>query len=313
MFTWIGLAVVAQVIGAAVALVDKYIVTHDELMPKPFVYAFYTCLLSGVWIAVFFLGLLPLPFIASLGVPSLTNIALPDLTTAALSMLAAYTFFIALVSLYTALREGDASDVIPVVGAVSAITSFALGYSFLGTRLTHNFMIGIALLALGTFLVSHLRFRWHTALVSIHAGIFFAAHYVALKGLFDLTDFDNGFFWSRIAFFVVALSTLMVPGHLLRIHGQTKVTTRRGSLLVVGNKLLAGVGSILILKATSLGSVAVVQALGGLQFIFILLFTFFWGHKTPVECGEDITCGEDIYHKVIFISIIALGFVVLFV
>ncbi len=311
--SWILLAVAAQFINAGVALVDKYIVTHDEMMPKPFVYAFYTCLLAGMWVFVFGLGLLPIPYLAHIGIPSFSRVEIPTLEVMALAMLAAYTFFAGLVSLYTALREGDASDVVPVVGSVSAVASFGLGYLFLGADLTPNFLAGIILLSVGTFLVSHLRFRIHTALVSIHAGLFFAAHYVVLKGLFDMTSFDNGFFWSRVAFIVVAVSMLLVPGHFVRIHGQTKVTNRRGGLFVLSNKLMAGIGSLMILKATAQGSVAVVQALGGLQFIFILLFTLFLGRRTPVPCGENIACNEDLYHKVVFISIITIGFAMLFV
>ncbi len=314
MFIWISLAVVAQFLNAGVALVDKYIVTHDELVPKPFVYAFYSALLAGMWVFVFAFGLLPIPLLQKFGFPTFAHVHVPNLVVIALAMLAAYTFFAGLVSLYTALRDADASDVVPVVGAISAIGSFFLGYLFLGTRLTPNFILGIVLLSLGTFLVSHLRFRWQTALVSIHAGLFFAAHFVALKGLFNITNFDNGFFWSRISFIVVALSMLLVPGHLMRIQGHAKTgNARKGSVLVLANKFVAGIASILILKATALGSVSVVQALSGLQFVFILFFTLFLGNKTPTEYGENVTRPHDLYHKTAFVAIITLGFFVLFV
>lgn len=313
MHTWIFLAIIAQFINAGVALMDKYIVTHQKVMPRPFVYAFYTSIFSGLWVVIFFIGLIPFPFVKYLAIPSFEHVSFPDLSIISLSVLSAYTFFAALVSLYSALRDGDASDVIPVVGAVSAIVSFGLSYLFLGTPVTPNFMVGVFLLALGTFLVSHLRFKWHTALTTVHAGIFFAAHYVVIKGLFNETSFENGFFWSRIAFFVVALSMLLVPGYLKKIHGQTKATTKRSGFLVLGTKLLAGVGSILILKATALGNVSVVQALGGLQFVFILLFSLFLGRKTPVEYGENISHKAEIYHKVGFVSIIVIGFFVLFI
>ncbi len=312
-FSWISLAVIAQLINAGVALVDKYIVTSEKVMPRPFVYAFYTCILAGVWVAVFLVGVLPFPFLKFSGIPSLLNIEYPTLHVATLSILSAYTFFIALVSLYTGLRDADTSDVIPVVGAVSAIASFGLSYFLLDTRLTPNFIGGLVLLSIGTFLVSHLRFKWQTALTSVHAGLFFAIHYVTIKGLFNETSFDNGFFWSRIAFFVVALSMLLVPGYFAKIRMQTTATSKRSGLLVLGNKFMAGIGSILILKATALGSVSLVQALGGLQFIFILLFSLFLGRKSHVDCGENLTCNEDIYHKVIFIAIITLGFFVLFI
>jgi drug/metabolite transporter (DMT)-like permease len=313
MESWILLAVAAQVITAGVAIVDKYIVTSEKVMPRPFVYAFYTCILSGAWVAVFTLGLLPVPFFASLGVPSFGNVEAPTLHIAALSILAAYTFFVGLVSLYTAFKEADASDVVPVVGSVSAIASFALSYFLLDARLTPNFLAGLILLAFGTFLVSHLRFSLRVALSSIHAGFFFALHYVTLKGLFNETSFDNGFFWSRISFIIVALSMLLVPAYYAKITEQTKATTRKSGALVLANKLMAGIGSIMILKATAGGDVAVVQALGGLQFVFILLFTMFFGHRTSVDCGENITCNQDIYHKAIFVAIISVGFFVLFI
>ncbi len=312
MFSWIFLAVVAQCINAVVAIADKYIVTSEKAMPQPFVYAFYTCIFAGVWVAVFAVGILPIPFFATPGVPSLSNIEYPSLATATIALLSSYTFFIALVSLYSALREADASDVIPVVGAVSAVVSFGLSYFFLDTRLTPNFIVGLLLLSTGTFLVSHLRFTWKTALVSVHAGIFFAIHYVMLKALFTATSFDNGFFWSRVTFFIVALSMLLVPKLFIKIYNQTKATGTRTGMLVLGTKLLAGIGSILILKATALGSVAVVQALGGIQFVLILFFSLFFGHKTPPEYGENIKYPHEMYHKVVFISIITIGFFVLF-
>lgn len=306
------LAVGAQVIAAVVALADKYIVSSDAAMPRPLVYAFYTCLLSGVWIIVFLLGMLPISFLTTLGIPSLHSVVTPTLYVAALSVLAAYTFFIALVSLYTALKDADASDVVPVVGAISAVAAFCLSYVFLGTRLTPNFMVGIALLAFGTFLVSQLRFTMKIALLTLHAGLFFAVHFVTMKGLFDATTFDNGFFWSRVAFIAVALSMLLVPSYFTKIKNQTKATSATSGMLVFATKVLAGVGSILVLKATAEGDVSVVQALGGLQFVLLLLFAFVLGNRTPKECGENITCDKDIYHKAVYVGIITIGFFFLF-
>lgn len=313
MESWILLAIAAQAIAAGVALVDKYILSNADMMPRPLVYAFYTCLLSGAWVVVFAAGALPLGPLSGLGIPSFENVGAPSLYVAVLSIFAAFTFFIALVSLYTALKEADASDVIPVVGAVSAVAAFLLSYVFMGTRLTPNFMVGIGLLAFGTLLVSRLRFSLKVALSSLHAGIFFGLHYVTMKGLFDETTFDNGFFWSRVAFIAAALSMLLIPAYFAVIRGQTKATSAKSGLLVFATKVLAGVGSILILKATAAGDVSVVQALGGLQFLFLLVLAFFVGHKVPLECRENITCNEDIYHKAIFVGIITLGFFFLFI
>jgi uncharacterized membrane protein len=311
--SWIFLAVGAQFINAIVALIDKLIVSDEKKFPQPFVYAYYTCLISGVWIVVYLLGYLP--FIPDvLQVPTLMNIERPTLEIVALSFLSAYTFFTALVSMFTALRDHDASDVVPVIGSVSAIGSLGLGYFFLPDyMLSSTFILGIALLALGTFLVSRLRFPFQTALMAVYSGLFFAFHYIVIKWLFETSTFDNGFFWSRIAFVFFALTLLMIPNYWERVREQTKVMSSAAKLLIITNKVLAGIGTILILKATDIGDHAVVQALGGLQFVFIfalgLFFTLKRGKGVPaIERYRH----EDILQKAIYVAVITIGFLVLF-
>jgi hypothetical protein len=106
-----------------------------------------------------------------------------------------------------------------------------------------------------------------------------------------------------------ALSLLLVPNYYEKIQAQTKATSHEAGAVVLFNKALAGVSSILILKATDLGDVAVVQALGGLQFVFLLLIGMMFGHA----CGEGGCHQRDVIQKAIFVAIISLGFLVLFV
>jgi len=308
---WILLAVAAQFLNALVVLIDKHIVTDEKVIMRPFVYAYYTCLISGVWISVFLIGLLPFSF-GGVQLPSLANVIRPTLEVVALSFLAAYTFFTGLVSMFTALKESDASNVIPVIGATSAVASFGLGYLFLNAELSHNFMLGIVLLSIGTFLVSRFHFSYKVALIAVHAGIFFALHYVSIKGLFLVTSFDNAFFWSRAALMFYVLSLLLVPSFLEKIQKHSDTATRKTGYLILSSKVLAGVSTILILKATDLGDVAVVQALGGLQFVFILLFGIFFSmHPSKIKAGE-VYRHETILQKALFVAVITIGFLVLF-
>lgn len=309
--SWIILAVGAQFLNALVALIDKHIVSEEKTFPKPFVYAFYTCVISGAWVSVYFIGLIPVPF-AGIQIPSFSNVIAPTLEVVALSFLSAYTFFIALVSMFSALKDHDTSDVVPVIGAISALASFGLGYYFFDTALSHNFILGIVLLAIGSFLVSRYRFTTKTAMITLHAGIFFALHYITIKGLFMETSFDNGFFWSRIAFFLFALSLLLIPNYWERVREQTKATPQSAKFLIFVNKVLAGVSTILILKATDLGDVAVVQALGGLQFVFILALGFMFGKGKSKVVAAEAYHGDILLKKAIFVAVITAGFLVLF-
>lgn len=308
--TWILLAAGGQFLLAIVAVIDKYIVCDKNGLPRPFVYAFYSCLVTGFWVVVYFFGLLP--GMEQLGVPQFSHVQSPTIQVVGMSFLAAYTFFMALVSLYDSLRWADASDVMPVIGAVSAISSFGMGYLFLDVTLTPNFIWGIALLATGTLLVSQVRLTKRIALETVHSGIFFALHYIAMKGLFLETSFDDGFFWSRIGFVIFALSLLLVPSYFEKISEQTKTTSSKTGFLVLAAKILAGVAAFMLLKATHMGDVAVVQALDALKFVFILILSIFVGKYIPICAGENARDSTTIVRKSLYVAIIAIGFVILF-
>lgn len=309
--TWLFLATGAQFLNAVVAILDKHIVTDEKVLPRPFVYAFYSCLITGFWIVVYLFGLIP--GLSEVGFPHFSNVESPSIEVVGMSFLAAYTFFMALVSMYDALKHADASDVMPVIGAISAVSAFGMSYLFLDVTLSHNFIWGIALLVCGTALVSQVRLTPNIALHTIHSGLFFALHYFAMKGLFLSTSFDDGFFWSRIAFVLFALSQLLVPVYYQKIKEQTKATSRKTGFLVVTNKVIAGIAAFLLLKATDLGDVTVVQALDGLKYVFIILIGLFIGRFIPETAGENEFDAATVIRKALYVAIISIGFVILFV
>ena len=308
---WILLAAAGQFVNAVVAILDKYIVTDERVLPRPFVYAFYSCLITGGWIVIYALGLLP--SLAALGVPQLGNVQSPSIQVVGMSFLAGYTFFMALVSMYTGLKHADASDVMPVVGAISAISTFGMSYLFLDASLSSNFIWGIVLLSIGTFLVSEMRLNASVMMHALHSGLFFALHYITLKGLFLETSFDDGFFWSRVGFVLFAVSLLLVPSYWEKITEQTKQTSAKGGLLVFLAKMLAGIAAFMLLKATDWGDVAVVQALDGLKFVFIIALSLVVGRFIPAAAGENDFRPITMVRKTAYVIIICIGFAFLFV
>ncbi|MCA9363155.1 hypothetical protein KC851_02455 [Candidatus Kaiserbacteria bacterium] len=308
--TWILLATAGQLINAVVAILDKYIVSDDKVLPKPFVYAFYTCLLTGTWVLIYFLGFIP--GLAKLGMPSLSNVQVPSIQVVAMSFLAAYTFFIALVSLYDSLRRTDASTAMPIIGSISALSSFGLSYLFLDVVLHDNFIVGVVLLSVGTLLVAQTLPKADVFLQVIHSGLFFALHYITMKGLFLETSFDDGFFWSRIGFVLFTLSLLLVPAYFNKIKNQTKETSRKAGELVLINKVLAGIAAFMLLKATDLGDVSVVQALGGLQYVFILFITLTLAQWLPPAAADRDMRPQVFFRRLLYIVIILTGYIVLF-
>ena len=229
--SWILLAAAGQFLNAIVALFDKYIVSDEKALPRPFVYAFYSCLVTGFWGLIYLVSFVP--GLTNLGLPSFSNVYSPSLQVVAMSFLTAYTFFIALVSMYDALKRADASSTMPIIGSISALSSFGLSYLFLDVKLNDSFIIGVVLLSVGTLLVAQTLPRSSVVLQVLHSGLFFALHYITMKGLFLETSFDNGFFWSRVAFVLFTLSLLLVPAYYEKVKAQTKGTTKKaGGILI---------------------------------------------------------------------------------
>lgn len=308
--SWILLATLGQFLNAVVAILDKYIVSDENALPRPFVYAFYSCLLTGGWVLIYVAGVVP--GLHELGLPSYKELVAPTLTVVALSFLAAYTFFMALVSMFDALKHADASNVMPIIGTVSALSTFGMSYLFLDTSLPGNFIWGITILAAGTLLVAQTLPKVDVILHVAHSGLFFGLHAITMKGLFLETSFDDGFFWSRISFVIFALSLLLVPEYYKKITAQTKDTTKKTGFIVLITKILAGVAAFLLLKATDMGEVSVVQALDGLKFVFILIISIAFAQWLPDSATDRDTRPATFFRKLLFVIVIMVGFMMLF-
>jgi len=308
--TWLLIIVIAQFFYAVAAIVDKFIITSKKVS-KPFIYAFYVTILSALPIFLFFFGSLGLE-IGGFQFPSIENVSRPSLSLISMALVAAFAGFNGLVSMYSALREADASDVVPVVGSVSAVGALLLSYLVLDDTLTGNFMIALGFLVLGTALISRLRFNKKVLLFTLHAGFLFALKATVIKKMFVDTSFDQAFFWTRIGLVIFIISLLLVPRYLGKIKHNTKKTKASGGLWVLGNAVIGGIAAFLTLKAIDLGNVTIIQALGGIQFIILILISFFFGKMTPEKCGENNSI-KDIVQKVVSVTLVIIGFYFLFI
>ena len=149
-----------------------------------------------------------------------------------------------------------------------------LAFIFLHQDLPRAFLPAFILLVIGTVLISHFKLTWNSLGLVVVSGVFFAASAVLIKLIFQETDFINGFFWSRMTNVIGALSLLIVPANRRAIFHGYRSSSQKLKWLVVSNKALSGVAVFLTLAAISLGSVSVVQAMAGLQFVFLLGFGY---------------------------------------
>lgn len=292
------LAAIAQLFNAVTVLVDKYVISCVKCTGSTaVVYAFWVSILSGVVIVMVPFGLVSWPTPLVIG----------------LALATAATYIASILLLYSALRLTVASDVIPVVGAVAAIVTFILARFWLHQDLPESATLGFTLLIIGTALISHFRFTINAFTLSIFAGIFFGLSAFLVKLIFIEADFIDGFFWSRMTNVIGALTLLAWPGNYKMIMAAARGSTSTMRWLVVGNKTLSGIAFALTLLAISIGSVSIVNAMSGLQFVFLLSFAYFFSKQFPTVFQGEIHKHKYFHHKLYGIIFIMFGLISLFI
>lgn len=296
MALWIVLAALAQLISAGIVFIDKYVLVSKVHVGKPIVYAFYISILSGFVLILVPLGLVSIPTSALI----------------TLSLLSSITFISSIVLLYTALKGGNASDIMPIVGGVGAISTALCASQWLHEDLPVSFIPAFGFLVLGMLLISHFRLTRRQKMLVVCSGICFGVTAFLTKLIFLETTFIDGFFWSRMTNVVGALLLLALPANRAAIFSGFSGSSSGTKGLVIANKTLGGIASVLTLLAISLGSVSIVQAFAGLQFVFLLLIAYLLSRRFPgILQGEMRRKG--LRHTLAGVACIVFGLAVLFI
>ena len=237
-----------------------------------------------------------------------------------MATLAGASFTYGTLFLYRALKKHETSRVIPVVGGATPIFSFLISFIFLPEQLTASQLIAFVVLVAGTVLITY---PFHPGHATHHikprmigemllAAFLFACWGILSKRVFMETNFINGVIWVRIG--AAAAGLLLLLGSTLRkeiAHGGKKLNVRMGGA-IIGNKTLGAVAGLLLLYAIANGNPTLVQALQGVQFVFLLGLVVALSHWLPRIFKEDLRPGL-IAQKLISSIIIGFGVALLLV
>ena len=314
---WLIITVSAYFINAGVYVADKFLLS--KRVHSSIAYAFYVGIWSVFNIVLLFFG----PW-------------LPNMRELVLDLLAGLLFLVTLVFWYKALHQSEASRVVPIVGALVPIFSFILSFVFLGETLSQRQAIAFVVLICGGVLISvkrtkvylyqklmgrlrevfgdivgdvPARFRPTGRLIvnSAAAAVFFAAYYVLMKYIYMYQPFIGSFVWSRLGSFVGVLLMLLVPDWRYLIFKQQQgAKTPKNMLFFLAVRLAAAAAFIMINWAISLGNVAVVNALQGVQYLFLFVIIVLISNKFPKMLNEQLGGGV-LVQKLIGTVMICLG------
>lgn len=298
--SWVLVALLGYFFSAVAAILDKYILSGP--IKAPATYAFFVSLFS-----LFTLFFIPFGF------------QFYGWQTTGILLLSGALFLYGLVALYKAVQEKDISRISPLVGTVISLVAFGVAMTLPGTFAETSFsfqhILALVLLIGGGLLVSFdlpLRKGEHISKYVFIAGFAMAFSALLLKYGYGQANFVSGLVWSRIGMFLAGASLLLVPVWRREILGGSEQTTSSSRVafhtgaIFVTNKVCAGVATFLIIYATKLGPVSFVQALSGMQYVFLLMLAFPLSFRFPQIFGEKLYFW-DWFQKICAIVLIGLG------
>jgi drug/metabolite transporter (DMT)-like permease len=316
-FMWLFAALSSYFINAGVYVADKFLLSKK--IHSSVVYAFYV----GIW-SIFNAVIL----IFDPWVPAWNELII-DLSAGLL-------FLFTLVFWYKTLHQCEATRVVPIVGALIPIFSLVLSSMYLDEPLNKEHFIAFFVLISGGALISikHTKFYRFKQVVSrleylwgkfkgdisaesrpierliVNSAIsafFFAAFYVLMKYIYLNQPFIGSFVWSRFGTFIGSIAILAVPSWRAGIKDYRNDAKKPKNLVFfISVCLAAGLAFILLNRAISLGNVAMVNALQGTQFLFLILIVLIVSARWPDILEEEV--GKSvILQKFIGIILVSLG------
>ncbi len=279
--SWILVAVSAYLLLAIANLLDKFLV--DNVLKNSKAYAFIACFLGSV---VF------------LAAPWFLH--WPGWLMFFYNLLIGAVFAVALWFLYEALRRGEASRILVFIGGMTPVFSLLLSIWFFKEHFSSGQWLGIATLLAGVFIIAFLptsrsflkrvmdKLKLSQSVGSgglwfaLFSALAYSLYFLGSKYGYNSQPFASAFIWNRLG------ATLFVLLFLIRkqdrravIANFRKSSPNKNKLLVIFNQGLGSIGFILQNYAVFLGSVALVNALQGAQYAFLLIISSILAIMSP--------------------------------
>src|SRR3989344_5894075 len=292
--SWIYFATSAYFLLAVVAVTDKFILTNK--LPRPTAYAFYIGAFD-----VLVLALLPFGF------------SLPSPAVSFTAFSAGILFLFGLIFFFRGVIAFEASRMMPITGAFITMALFLLSFFKAEFILSYFQIAALILLLLGGIFLSFKKIERDGARLlklAALAALFFAGSYFLEKIAYTQTGFLGGFVMARLGTFAAALSLLISPRLRGEIFSSARETKSHSIFLVGANKALASAAFLVARYAMFLGNVVLVQALEGVQYVFLIFILFALSWKFP-NIFKEQTDFFTVARKISAILVIVAGIFIL--
>jgi len=294
---WLVITIFTYFILAFVFLVDKYLLTAS--IPNPKVYIFYVGTL-GVLILIL------APFVGFY-VPEIKNIIL--------CLAAGAIFIYVLFWFYKTLKIFEASRVVPVVGGLVPLFTLGLVYlfSFGEETLSFSKIIAFIFLVSGSIIIvleKEKLINFKCFKNSLLTAILLSFSFVFTKYIFMLLPFWTALIWRSIGGFLMAICFFVFFPEIKKeiLEGKKTFSKKTTTIFLLNQTAGAGAGILQswAIALVPLAYLAFINALQGIQYVFLLMLTVFLSLKFPQILKEEIS-KKILLQKIIAILLIGGG------
>lgn len=299
---WFFIALTAHTLFTFSYLLDKFILSNSpdgsSLSPagfgpirNPAAYAF----LPGV-LGIIAAALIPFGF---------HNLAAYQFIYAAL---AGGLYTAAMVFFFYAIRYGEISRIVPLIGALVPVQTFIFGFFLLGEKIQGDELFGFIFLVLGGVIISAgYRHNLNLKLVgfAVLASFLFGASFILRKIVFGEAGFISGFIWVQIFGFLASLCLLFSSSVRTSLWENRHSVSRSTSYLFFTSRGFSALAFLLQNYAIALGSVVLVNALQPVQYVFLIILGGILALRWP---GIFV---ESFGRKIILAKIAAIFFILI--
>lgn len=292
---WLYFAIIGFALLAVVAILDKFIVSNEQV--QPLVYAFYSSVIA-----------LPALIFIPFGVERVQT-PFGWLIVALTGIACVLSFY----GMFRAFSLSKVSHIGPLLGAAVPFCIFILSRFFLAEVLGGRQLIAMTILIIGSLTISLENspkgFGWQRGIPwAVFAAINFAIFYVGAKYIDGLVGFYSGFIWAYGAAGLASLALLFFPSvrESLRKKGPKTALTKGKMIVFAADKIISLVATVLIQYAVAAGSVTIVNSLTGMKYAILVVLVALLSRFYPEKFKEDYIPGE-LVQEFFAVALIAIG------